>query len=488
MANKPPKPRIGLLALTLELYEQLLPTLREDRERWLRESVLPILESFAEVEFDRAVFTREGIEVAVRGFEASGVDALMVICLTYSPSQLALPALRRTRLPILIWNTQELPAVGNDFDASKMVANHGVHGTQDLTSVLVQHGVRFDYVTSHPSDPTGWRQIGDFCTAAAAVAGLRRLRVGLLGYPFPGMGDFAVDTSHIAATLGCQWTAISVEEYVLRASSAPAADVKRLAAEYRELYDVAPDVTEADLEATARAELSMRAIVTERRLDAFSYQFMAFGEDERSETLPFVAASRLMAEGLGFAGEGDVMGAIGSWLLGRLQPPATFSEVFTIDFVGNALFMSHMGEANVAMARRGRRVPLVARPQPITRTRGRQLALVTSLQPGPGTLFALARGPNQRWRLIATRIEIEDYGPLPDMPVPHFKIRPVWGDVREMLTEYAEAGGPHHNAVCFGDATPQIRAAAKLLGADYCELVYARLLRAYDMKRATGDS
>jgi len=312
MANKPPKPRIGLLALTLELYEQLLPTLREDRERWLRQSVLPILESFAEVEFDRAVFTREGIEAAVRGFEASGVDALMVICLTYSPSQLALPALRRTRLPILIWNTQELPAVGNDFDAAKMVANHGVHGTQDLTSVLVQHGVPFEYVTSHLTDREGLEKIGRFCIAAAAVAGLRRLHVGLLGYPFPGMGDFAVDTSHLAATLGCQWTAISVEEYVLRAASAPAADVKRLAAEYRDLYDVAPDVTDADLEATARAELSMRAIVTERRLDAFSYQFMAFGEDERCETLPFVAASRLMADGLGFAGEGDVMGAIGS--------------------------------------------------------------------------------------------------------------------------------------------------------------------------------
>ena len=35
------KPRIGLLALTLELYEQLLPELRAKRERWLREAVLP---------------------------------------------------------------------------------------------------------------------------------------------------------------------------------------------------------------------------------------------------------------------------------------------------------------------------------------------------------------------------------------------------------------------------------------------------------------
>ncbi len=463
------KPRIGLLALTLEFYEQLLPELRAQRERWLRDALLPNLAGIADIEFAHAVFTREGIEAAVRGFEAAGVDALMVICLTYSPSQLALPALRRTRLPILIWNTQELLSVGADFDVGKMIDNHGVHGTQDLASVLVQHGVDFEYITSPAQDPDGLRKIGDFCIAAAAVAGLRRLRVGLLGYPFPGMGDFAVDATHIAATLGCQWTAVSVEEYIHRAAGAKPEDVRRLAAEYRARYDVAADVSDADLEAAARAELSLRDVVRERQLDAFSYQFLTFGEDERTETLPFVAASHLMADGVGFAGEGDMMGAIGTWLLNRLQAPATFSEVFTIDFAGDALFMSHMGEANVAMARSDRRVPLVARPQPITRTRGRQLALVTSLEPGPATLFALCRGPNQRWRLLSSRMEIADYGPLSDMPVPHFKLRPAQGDVRDLLTAYAKAGGPHHNAVCFGDATSRIRAAARLLDADFCE-------------------
>ena len=37
----------------------------------------------------------------------------------------------------------------------------------------------------------------------------------------------------------------------------------------------------------------------------FSSYVLSFGEDERTETLPFVAASRLMANGAGFAGEGD---------------------------------------------------------------------------------------------------------------------------------------------------------------------------------------
>ena len=54
-------------------------------------------------------------------------------------------------------------------------------------------------------------------------------------------------------------------------------------------------------------------------------------------------------------------------------------------------------------------------------------------------------------------------------PVPHGKIRPG-RDVREWLTAYAKGGGPHHHAICFGDATPRLRHAAALIGADYCEV------------------
>ena len=464
------KPRVGLLALTLELYEKLLPDLRWRRERWLREKVLPALAAEADVQFDRAVFRAEDVRAAVAAFETAGVDCLLVVCLTYSPSQIALGALSRTRLPILLWNVQELLAVGDDFDGPKMIDNHGVHGTQDLSSVLVRSGVPFEYVTSHPSDRGGLTALFDFFTAAAAVAGLRRARLGLSGYPFPGMGDFAVDTTHLVATLGCQWTSLSVEDYVLRSAAAPADAVDRLKQEYCRLYDVAADLTGEDLDATARCELALRGLVGDHRLDALSYQFMAFGEDDRTVTLPFVAASRLMAEGVGFAGEGDLVGAAGTWLVNRLQGPASFSEVFTIDFAGNALFMSHMGEANVAMARDDRKVPLVARPFPITRTRGRQLALVTSFEPGPATLVALVQGPWQRWRLIASRMRIADYGPLENMPVPHCKLAVEQGDVREWLTAYAKVGGPHHNAVCFGDATARVRAAARLLDADFCEI------------------
>jgi hypothetical protein len=38
---------IGLLALTLEFYEHRMPQVREGRERWLREAVVPRLSAMA---------------------------------------------------------------------------------------------------------------------------------------------------------------------------------------------------------------------------------------------------------------------------------------------------------------------------------------------------------------------------------------------------------------------------------------------------------
>ena len=431
--TSPPRPKIGLLALTLELYESLLPSLRASREAWLRHTVIPALGSHTDVQFQGALFRREDIDAAVASFEAGGADALLVILLTYSLSQLALPALQRSRLPIVIWNTQELLAVDQSFTAEAMIDNHGVHGTQDLANVLTRAGVPFQYITSPPADRQGLEELRDFFAAAAAVRRLRSARIGLLGYPFPGMGDFAVDTTHLATTLGCSWTNLTVEEYILRSAAAPNAIVASVVAEYRHTYEVAADVTDADLTATARAELALRGMVQDQRLDALTYQFTAFGDDERVATLPFVAASRLMGEGVGFGGEGDLIGAAATAFFSWLNPPASFSEMFTIDFAGDSLFMSHMGEANVRMARRDRKVPLVARhcshhthPRAAIGARHQlrtRTGNVRRLDPRPRSEVASHSGPGHDRRLWSLapflRAALQDPAAVRSAPLPN---------------------------------------------------------------------
>ena len=469
MSENRDRPKVGLLALTLEFYERSGPQLRQGREKFVRERLMPALAEVAEVRFEGAVFRRQDVERTVAGFEADGVDVLLVVLLSYSPSLISAPALRRTRLPIVVWNTQELYAVDESYGEAELIANHGVHGTHDLCNVLVRAGVPFGYVTGHLKDAGAVAALADPLRAGYAVSRLGRARLGLLGYPFPGMGDFGLDTTHLATTLGCAWEAMSVAEYVRRAEQADKKDIDALVAEYCDAYDVAEEITGEDLAAAARAEVALRGMVRENRLDAFSYQFLAFGEDDRVETLPFVAASRLLAEGVGFGGEGDLISAAGSAMLAWLSPPASFSEIFTIDFGGNAVLVSHMGEANAAMARRDRKVRLVRRGRSLVPIRGHQLALACTFEPGEATLTALTLTAGQRWRIIAAPMRIEDFGPLSQLAVPHSKMSPR-GDVRDFLTAYAAAGGPHHLAVCFGDARARLALAARYLGAEYVEV------------------
>ena len=194
------------------VYEQLAPGLREGREEWLRRAVLPALAPAAEVRFAGAVYRREDVEPTVADYEAAGVEALLVVCLTYSPSQIALPALRRHELPIIVWNTQELWAVDGRLrrreDGRTTTASTG---RRTWPTCCCAAACRFTmsrrtWAIRRPG--ASWTTSS---AAAAAVAGCGACRLGLLGYPFPGMGDFAVDTTHLAATLGCSWKSLAVE-------------------------------------------------------------------------------------------------------------------------------------------------------------------------------------------------------------------------------------------------------------------------------------
>lgn len=469
--NKSKRPKIGLIALSLELYETLMPSLRADRENWVKKSVLPTLKKEFDVLFGKAVYSRETIRNEVRRFEAEDVDALVILFLCYSPSQTALPALSETRLPIIIWNTQELFAVDETYCDADLNANHGVHGTHDLGNVLSRHGIPYRVFTSHLSDADPLDGMRNAVTALKVKNDLTKSKFALMGYPFPAMGDFAVDVSELVGKFGAEFGIVPVEEYVNRSASAKKSDVRKLVSQYKKLYAVAKNVTDVDLEMTARSEIAMREIVASRSLQGITYQFTALGDDSRTSTVPFVAASRLMAEGIGFGGEGDVVSTMGTWIFQQLTGAATFSEIFTTDFAGESLFFSHMGEMNAAMARTDRKIPLVARPAPITRTKDRQLALVTSLEPGEATFCALTIDYNasDSYKIIMARGLIEDFGPLPQLAVPHFKFRPDL-PVRDFLTRYVELGGPHHNAVCFGDATEKLRAFAEAADLDVEEI------------------
>ena len=66
-----------------------------------------------------------------------------------------------------------------------------------------------------------------------------------------------------------------------------------------------------------RIELAIRKLIEEYRLDGWAQHFMSLGANRNINMLPFLAASKLMEEGVAYGAEGDVTVAAASLLYGR---------------------------------------------------------------------------------------------------------------------------------------------------------------------------
>jgi L-arabinose isomerase len=98
-------------------------------------------------------------------------------------------------------------------------------------------------------------------------------------------------------------------------------------------------------------EWALRQTLADGKMQGFTYHFLAVGEEGWLETVPFLAAAKLLADGYGFGGEGDVTSAAAVSLVHALTGAANFTEMFTMDFAQNSILMMHMGEGNWKMSK-----------------------------------------------------------------------------------------------------------------------------------------
>ena len=439
--------KVGLLGLMLELYDQY-PELKPKMAQFAEELVDVCL-PFADVEFPGVCNTRDQVTRAVAGFEIGGKDLIIVVLLTYAPSHIALPALLHTHLPILILNTQRLYGITAETTSQETTENHGMHGVQDLSNVLLRAGRAFHLVTGHYLDERVLAEVRSWCDAARVAGFVNGMCIGLLGYAMEGMGDFYVDQTALLAQVGVDVRHVAMKGLAECARTAPDDRIAAQMAEDRRRFQFQEGITREEHEANARLEWALRETLRERGLHGFAAHFFAAGEEGWLDTLPFLAASKLLGEGYGFGGEGDVTSAAAVALLAELAGSANFTEMFTMDLAGNAALMMHMGEGNWTMARRDEPVHLVRSSLGLVDLRVDPLLLAFSLEPGEVTLVSLTTGAGGRLRFVVTEGEVPDFPYIPDLGRPHFKFCPD-GDLSDFLTRFSTAGGSHHQALAYG--------------------------------------
>ncbi len=458
------KPRIGILGIMQDLYDDMIPGIARRQAGYARE-IAAHLADVAEFIPSQPVKYRPDAERAMREFEHAGLDGVMVVMLTYGPAMRVARLLAESRLPILLANIQPEPAVTPAWDMADMTYNQGVHGAQDTANAMVRAGRRFSVLTDDWRSEEFRADVGRWARAAAAVTAWKSLKVALFGYAMNDMGDIRVDESALIRSLGPEILAVAPGDLYRGMGAVTDDAVAEVIAFEDERFEIDPRLSAGERADHARMQVAIQRILDEGGYGAYTAHFDAIGEDGRFARLPLAAASTLMARGYGYAAEGDVLTAClvsaGHTLIGD----AHFTEMYAMDFPSGSVLMSHMGEGNWKVARADRPVKLIKRPLGIGRLDDPPTFLF-QYQPGPATLATLVSLGGERFRLVVAEGENLDSQVLPALEMPYGQFRPATG-LRNCLNGWLAAGGPHHEVMNLGHHAASWRVFCQLAGIEY---------------------
>jgi L-arabinose isomerase len=461
------RPKIGLLGIMQELYDDMIPGITERQGRYAA-AVAERLGDVADVTFTRPARNREDVEELTREMTAQRLDGVAIVMLTYGPAMRTIRALMELPLPLLLANIQPERTITAGWDMNSLTYNQGIHGAQDQANALVRAEIPFSVITGDWRSEGFERAFADWARAAQAITALRRARIALLGYPMNGMGDIRYDPEAMLRRLGPTVVNEDLGTLVGRVDAVTPAAVEALVAEHKRRFVVDAALSGEPHEYAARLEIAIRAMLEEGGYAGFSFHFDSIGGDGRFRQLPFLAASDLMADGYGYAAEGDTNTASLMCAAQTMIGEAHFSEMYAMDSELDSVLISHMGEGNWRLARADRPIRLIDRPLGIGGLDNPPTP-VFSAEPGVATTAALIPIEGEYYRLLAGRGEVLDTPELPKVEMHYFHFRPELG-MEAFMDRWLRFGGPHHFVTTLGDHLGRWRRFAELLELEYEEI------------------
>ena len=455
------KPKIGLLPLYLKLYDDGMPQVRARLESFYAQIAARLEARGLEVLRSPVCRVQTEFQAAVRGFERQGAEAIVTLHLAYSPSLESAGALVSSPLPVILCDTTPTWSYGPQADPDELMYNHGIHGVQDLANLLLRRGKPFELEVGHWESSDLLDRVAAHAVAAHMAHLLRHARAGLIGEAFRGMGDFYVPLTGLKRDFGMtvrRLTASTVRRLAAGLSKQETDREREQDRERFEFREVKPEAYERSL----RASLVVEKWAAEERLDAFSFNFLSIGRALGLDTVPFLAASKLLARGVGYGGEGDLLTAGLVAALAGAYPETSFTEMFCPDWEHGTVYLSHMGELNWRLVE-GK--PLLLEMDYRWSDAANPVYLAGRFKPGDILLVNLA--PMARgYRLIlapARMLEVQGEDRMersvrgwfrPPLPLPEF------------LAAYSRLGGTHHLALSYGASIETVSAFGRMMDWD----------------------
>lgn len=450
--------KIGLLPLYVKLYDDKLPELRIRLEKFYNE----IFEMFTArgITVIKSDFCRLKDEFcsAVSSFEKNDVDAIVTLHMAYSPSLESIEALSKTKLPIIVLDTTETLDFTNTQNPNEIMYNHGVHGVMDMCSMLTRYGKEYIIAAGHYKISPCIDEACGYVRAIVSANALKNSKIGLIGGLFDGMGDIQVPFSELKERFCvevCELDSTTVSNYY---NAVTKEEIDAEKKENAERFKFADNVIEEEYDKSVRSSLAVRKAVKENGFSSFSINFTRMGNESGLASMPFIECCKSLENGIGYAGEGDVLTASFVGALIKSYPETNFVEIFCPDWVNNALFLSHMGEVNYRVAAITPEISRVG----VNYSPGEfPYVGYTRMKGGKGVYLNVCRGKDD-FKLVLTEAEMVDY----DSDNFDGSMRgwmKVNCDCGEFLKKYSQNGATHHSIFIYGATAEEIRYFGHLL-------------------------
>jgi len=465
--NNKRRPSLGLLGIMQELYDDDIPGITDHQERFAQK-VCKKLSGIADWDFPRAARNRNDIEEILSEFNRKNLDGVMIVMLTYGPAMRTVRALQKNSIPLLLANIQPEFDVTNGWNMDDLTYNQGIHGAQDMANTILRTtGEAFDVISADWRSDEFRSYVSDWALASQAASTLKKMKIAVFG-KMHGMGDTLTDEAAFTRIIGPEVNREYIGGIYQVMDEISDEEIGRQKKFIHQQFEVDDNLPESNLNYAIRMYLAFKKFLVNEQYSGFSAHFDVFQGDGRFEQIHMLAASNLMADGFGYAAEGDTNTA-GMVAAGHiLNENAHFTEMYAMDFKREAILMSHMGEGNFKMARKDESVRLANRVLGIGGL-DNPPTTVFRLEPGPATIASLVNLTGEKFRLVVAFGKVIDTPKFPKIEMPYFHFKPNSG-LRACNDNWLKAGGTHHQTFLEGDQRRKWKMLCRILGIEYIEV------------------
>lgn len=385
---------------------------------------------------------------------------------TFSPAKMWIRGTKLLQKPLLHLATQYNESIPwKTIDMDFMNLNQSAHGDREYGFINARLNKQNKIVVGYWKRPEIQKEIADWMDVAVAYNESFGIKVARFGDNMRNVG--VTEGDKVEAQIQFGWTVdyFGIGDLVQVIDRVSDEEVDQLFEEYKELYtfdygDYEEKTWEEHVKVQAQQEIGIRRFLEEGGYNAFTTNF----EDLYGmKQLPGLAVQRLMAEGYGFAGEGDWKTAAIDRLLKIMArgKDSGFMEDYTYELASGqeAILESHMMEVDPTLAATKPRI--VVSPLSMG-DREDPARLVFDGKAGEGVVVSMADF-GTHYKLLINEVEaFEPTTEAPNLPVARvlWKTKP---NFHEGVHSWIQAGGGHHTVVSLNLTTDQIETWAKLV-------------------------